>query len=190
MSESPNPDAELSRWTRAWTTTTIPAAGDLVHEARRAMRRRRLRLWLGAGLSLLTLAQIVRFGLLQDRFDWWLWSLAMVLYIGTGQALDWRIEQRNREALVRDADSARRWMAGNAEAGLRLVRLNVLGTALLVPALAPLVISLVQQGETRQAMVLGGVEALVILGSLLWSRRAWRRHRQALAAFRPQREAA
>lgn len=188
MSESPHPDADLGRWAKAWTTTTTLANGDPVLEARRAMRRRRLRLWLGAGLGLLTLAQLIRFGLLQDRFDWWLWSGAMVLYLGTVQVLDWRIERRNREALIQDADSARRWMAGNAEAGLRLVRLNIVGTALLIPAMSPLAVSLVQQGQTRHALLLGGVEALVILGSLLWSRWAWRRHRRALEAFRREPE--
>ena len=184
MTEHPEDDPELARWSGVWTAATAPAPTDPVLKARRAMRWRRLRLWLGAGLSVLSLQQLVRFGVLQGSTAWWLWSVAMGLFIVVVQVLALRIELRNREALVQDAESARRWMTGNAEAGLRLARQNLIGTVMLIPGLAPLVWSLVRQDNRHGALVLCLALAAVILGSLLWSWHTWRQQSRVLRSLR------
>ena len=175
------PDNEMTRWSDAWKVAQAHQdEGAAITAARRATRVGQLKQWGELALSTLALAQLLRFGLLQQQIEWWLWcAMAACLLIGF-QVMAIRIRLRARRIAVLATDAALGAKLAEARGAMQLVKLNVVATAFLVPITLPLVLSLLWQGAMHAAIQITVAQAVVVGASLLWSRWVWRKNNRTV----------
>lgn len=170
------PDDEMTRWADAWKSAKANQDESVVVAARRATRVKKLKQWGELGLSAAALVQLLRFGLLQQQLEWWLWCATAACLVVGFQVMAIRIRFRARQIALLATDVALGAKLAEAHGAMKLVRLNVAATLLLMPILLPLAISHVQQGEMQAAIQITAVQIAVIGASLFWSRWVWRKN--------------
>ena len=170
------PDDEMTRWANAWQGAQADQDESVVAVAQRATRAKKLKQWGELALSTVTMAQLLQFGLRQQQLEWWLWCATAACLVVGFQVMAIRIRFRASQIAMLATDAALGAKLAEARSAMKLVKLNLCGTALLVPIILPLVISHLQQGAVQAAIQITAAQLVVISASLFWSRSVWRKN--------------
>lgn len=171
------PQDELDQWGDAWKKGFSDHDPEAVAVARRSARVKKLKARAEMLLTIVVLVHVAYFGLVQQRAEWWLWCATAASLVAGFQWMAIRIRRQAARIIDLATEAALAAKLAQAHAAMKLARLNLVATVLLIPLMLPLVISLLQKGEQQAAFQMAAAELLVIGVSLLWSRSVWRKGR-------------